>query len=304
VIPELPASVRAIFPFEPHWAEGGGFRLHYVDEGPRTPEAVLLLHGNATWSFLYRNIIPPILAAGFRVVAPDFLGCGRSDHGTSKEEYAIVNHAGRTLATLEQAGVERAVMFLHDWGGPIGLGMAVAKPSLLAGLCLGNTFWGEASSFHRRIGNWRQLHAPVAGAVLLGRRRLFVNAVRISGPPGIDQGAVWEGYRLPFDYHGRADVTLNWPRAISLGPGHPTQPLADAIWEAMPSWNVPVRFAWGDADLVFPIEEQAEAFRRRLPRGAEHPIRIIKGARHFIQEFGPEAIAEETIAVAKEAFGR
>ena len=108
----LPPPVEALFPFEPHWADVGGHRLHYVDEGPRVVEAVVLLHGNPTWSFLYRDVIPHVAEAGFRVVAPDYLGFGRSDHGSSEGEYAIAHHVGRTLATLDAAGVERAVFFL------------------------------------------------------------------------------------------------------------------------------------------------------------------------------------------------
>jgi len=300
MIPELPDDIRAIYPFGPHWVDAGGYTLHYVDEGPHGSDAVVLLHGNPTWSFLYRDVIPRIAAAGVRVVAPDYLGCGRSDHGRREAEYAISHHIARTLATLEAAGVERAVFFCQDWGGPIGLGMALARPGLLAGLVLGNTFWGEASSYHRRIVPWRAIHAPVAGPLLFGRTRTFLNALRLAGPRAIHSGPAWRAYSLPFDVHGGAGSTLAWPRAISLGAGHPTQPLADAIWEEMPHMEVPVRLVWGEDDVVFPAEEQGRAFQERLPRGAEHPMHRIAGGNHFVQEYAPEACAGACIEVAKE----
>jgi haloalkane dehalogenase len=302
VLATLPDAVAALFPYRPHWAEVGGYRLHYVDEGPRTPEAVVLLHGNPTWSFLYRDVIPGIVEAGHRVVAPDYLGFGRSDHSASEAEHAIAHHVGRTLATLDAAGVTRAVLFCQDWGGPIGLGMALARPALLAGLVLANTFWGEASSFQRNVVGWRALHAPLAGALLLKRRRMFTGALRLSGPPEIHDGAAWEGYTLPFDSHADATGPYAFPRAISTGPGHPTHPLARAIWDALPSMDVPTRMLWGDRDAVFTIEEQAVALRDRLPRADEHQLSIIEGARHFVQEYAPESCAVAAVSVAREAF--
>lgn len=301
MIRDLPDAVKAIFPYEPKWAEVAGYRLHYVDEGPRNAEAIVLMHGNPTWAFVYRDFIPPLLEAGYRVVAPDYLGFGRSDHAVAEAEYAIEHHVGRTLATLDQAGVSRAVLFCHDWGGPIGLGMCVARPGLLAGAVCANTFWGVASEWHRRVFPWRTLHAPIAGPLLLGRKRLFVNGLKLSAPPEQTSGAQWDAYTLPFDAHHGPGGTLAFPRAISLGSGHPTQPLADKIWDAMATWDVPVRFVWGDADPVFPTDEQGAAMRERFPRGREHEIVRIAGARHFVQEYAQKECSESLIAVAKEA---
>jgi len=302
MIVELPEEIRELFPFEPHWAEVNGFQLHYVDEGPRSSDAVVLLHGNPTWSFIYRDIIPPIAAAGFRVIAPDFLGAGRSDHGYNEAQYAIEHHISRTLATLDAAGVKRAVFFCQDWGGPIGLGCALARPGLLGGLVLANTFWGEGSVFHHQVFPWRAIHAPVAGPLLFARQPVFLLGLRLSGPPEIHDGPAWRAYNLPREVHGGAGATLPWPRAISVAPDHPTQALADRIWEAMPGMDVPVRFVWGAADAVFPVEEQCEAFRQRLPRGKEYDPVVLPEARHFVQEYAQAEIAEACNLVAEEAF--
>jgi pimeloyl-ACP methyl ester carboxylesterase len=303
VIEDLPAEVGAAFPFAPHWAGVEGFNLHYVDEGPSSRDAVLLLHGNPTWAFLYRKVIPTVAAAGYRVIAPDFLGSGRSDHGTNEWQYQIAHHVRRTLAVLDAAGVERAVMFCQDWGGPIGMGCALARTGLLRGLGLGNTFWGEASEFHRRVFPWRALHGPVVGPLFFNRRRVFVDGARLGMPDSVATDPVAQlAYRLPWQRQGSYLGTLAWPRAISLGPDHPTQPLADALWTALGSWDVPVRFVWGGADPVFPWAEQGEALRDRLPRGREADPVVVVDGRHFIQEFAPDEIAAAMIELAHEGF--
>ncbi len=301
MIETLPREIEKLYPFEAHWVEVGGYRLHYVDEGPRDADAVVLLHGNPTWSFLYREIIPRIVEAGLRVVAPDFLGSGRSDHARSEAEYAIVHHAARTLAVLDHAGVERGAFFLQDWGGPTALGMALVRPRLLAAMVLGNTFWGVSSVYHRRVYPWRTLHAPVAGPLLFGRRPVFIDGARLGMPQSLAPEAL-HAYRLPFEAQRGPGSTLAWPRAIALGPESPTWPLAQRIWEAMPELDVPTRFVWGAADVVFPWKEQGIAMRDRLPRGAEHEPCLVPEGRHFVQEYAPAECAEALVAVAREAF--
>lgn len=298
---ELPSHVRGLYPFESHWAEIGGYTLHYLDEGPADAPVVLLLHGNPTWSFLYREIIPPVVAAGFRVIAPDYLGFGLSDKPTDESVYAIQHHVGRLVGLLDLLDVREAVLFCQDWGGPIGLGAALARPRLAAGLVLGNTFWGEASDFHRRVLFWRALHGPVAGPLLLGRRGMFVNALRLSAPADMAP-AVWDGYAVPFAEAQSRTGTLAFPRAISLGPGHPTHPLAERIRDALPKWDVPVRLVWGERDAVFPYAEQGATFVELLPRATPDRVTIVEGARHFVQEYSPDECAQAAVEVAKEAF--
>lgn len=312
MIRDLPAEVAAIWPYEPRWTEVGGYQLHHVDEGHDASgddsRAVVLLAGNPTWGFLYRDILPPIVDAGFRVLALDYLGMGRSDHAAREEEYGIQHHADRVRAQLRAAGVERAVFFLQDWAGPIGLTAALdahaAGRSLLAGMVLANTFWGEQSQFQRNAMGWRSLHAPVSGALLLKKRRLFTSALKLSGPPNIHDGPEWTAYNLPFDAHSSPGSTYAFPRAISTGEGHPTHGLARRIYDALPTevFDVPTRFVWGDNDAVFTRDEQEATFRERLPRGAEHETVVVAGGRHFVQEYGPQECAEVTIAVAREAF--
>jgi pimeloyl-ACP methyl ester carboxylesterase len=171
----------------------------------------------------------------------------------------------------------------------------------LAGIVLANTFWGEASDFQHRVLFWRALHGPVAGPLLLGRRGMFVNALRLSAPPDMPE-AVWDGYLLPFAEAQSRTGTLAFPRAISMGAGHPTQPLADAILAALPTWDVPVRLVWGDRDGVFPPDEQGAKFIELLPRATSDHMKHIEGARHFVQEYAPTECAQAIFDVASEAF--
>jgi haloalkane dehalogenase len=301
MIAELPAEIAQLFPFDPHWADVGGFRLHYVDEGPPSNRAVVLLHGNPTWSFLYRDIIPAVAAAGFRVIAPDHLGCGRSDHAFAESQYDIAHHTGRLLGLLDAAGVRQAVFFLQDWGSVIGMAAGAAREGLFGGAVAGNAFWGLGSSYHRRTWPWRSLHAAVAGPLIFGRRSVFVDGAAHGMPP--DQpGAVRNAYRMAWEAHHGPGATLAWPRAIDLDGFSPTAPLAAQLWNWMATADVPVRWVWGAADVVFPPAEQFEAMADRLPQGRRYPPIMIDEGRHFIQEWAPQQCAEALIQVAEEVF--
>lgn len=303
MITDLPPEIADLFPFAPHWVDAGGPQLHYVDEGPRSRDAIVLLHGNPTWSFLYRQIIPPVVAAGWRVIAPDHLGCGRSDQASLEDQYAIALHAARLLSVLEHAGVERAVFFLQDWGGPIGMAAGMSKPGLFSGAVLGNTFWGRGSSFHRQAFPWRILHGPLAGPLFFHRSPVFVDGAALGMPPDLPD-AVRRAYRLPWLVNGGGGATLAWPRAIAIDESSPTAPLADVLWEWMARADVPLRWVWGASDVVFPPEEQYEAMASRFPRGREHPPLLVSEGRHFVQEWVPTACAEALLATAEEAFAK
>ena len=183
------------------------------------------------------------------------------------------------------------------------MGCALARPGLLRGLGLGNTFWGQGSKFHHRVFPWRALHGPVVGPLVFNRLPVFVDGAGLGMPADVAADPVVQrAYRLPWDIHGSQLATLAWPRAISLGPDHPSQPLADALWTALGSWDIPVRFVWGGADPVFPWSEQGEALLDRLPRGRDVEPVVVNEGRHFIQEFVPEEIAAAMVELAREGF--
>lgn len=127
------------WPFTPRWFDSSDGRMHYVDEGPRMARPVIMLHGNPTWGYLYRNFIPPLLGAGFRTIVPDHLGFGRSDKPDDPELYRIHRHAARLEALLEALDVHDATVVPQDWGGPIGLAWAARRPERIRSLAILNT---------------------------------------------------------------------------------------------------------------------------------------------------------------------
>src|SRR4051794_37611305 len=133
------------YPFEPHYAELDGLRLHYVDEGSGQP--VVCFHGEPSWSFLYRKMVPPLVAGGLRVICPDYAGFGRSDKPTDRGWYTYDRHLELMTKLLEQLDVRDAIAVVQDWGGPIGLRWAVENEDRVAGLVILNTglFTGRVS---------------------------------------------------------------------------------------------------------------------------------------------------------------
>ena len=130
----------ADFPYAPNYLEWDGLRTHYVDEGPKNAPVALLLHGEPTWSYLYRKMIPPLLAAGYRCVAPDHIGFGRSDKVTNDKWYVIDRHIERLSGLIARLDLQDITVFMQDWGGPIGLINVVETPDRFARLAILNTW--------------------------------------------------------------------------------------------------------------------------------------------------------------------
>jgi len=136
------------WPFEPRWYESPDGRMHYVEEGPRGGRPVVLVHGNPTWGYLYREFIPALVAAGYRAIVPDHLGFGRSEKPSDSELYRVPRHARRLEGLLESLELTGAILVAHDWGGPTGLSWAARHPERIEGLFLINTI---AHSFRREV---------------------------------------------------------------------------------------------------------------------------------------------------------
>ncbi|HPW82871.1 MAG TPA: haloalkane dehalogenase, partial [Rhodoferax sp.] len=126
------------FPYEPHYLDLDGLRIAYIDEGPRDAAPVLLMHGEPTWSFLYRKMIPGLLAAGHRVIAPDLVGFGRSDKPSHKADYSYGNHVAWMVAWMERLDLQHATLFCQDWGSLIGLRMVTHSPERFDRVVLAN----------------------------------------------------------------------------------------------------------------------------------------------------------------------
>ena len=294
---QIPHAVREIYPFESRWIDVQGYRMHYLDEGERSGmPTVVLLHGNPTWSFLYREIIPRIRPS-CRAVAPDYLGMGFSEKPANERLYTLENHTRIITEFIERLGIRNIILVVQDWGGPIGFGYAQTHPENVAGMLIMNTWaWPDPSDFHDSVLPWRMLHAPFTGANFFLRQNVLVerglylstlrNRHRLKGGP------VLEGYRLPFPSPESRIAMLAFPRNIPRREG-------DMNWERMRQMEkelsrlaFPCALLWGEKDIVFP-PSNAFRFEKLIP-DCSAP-RMVPDGSHFIQEDAPEEIAEEIL---------
>lgn len=280
------------WPFEPHYLDVDGLRMHYVDEGPADAEPFLLTHGEPTWSYLYRHWIPRLVNAGYRVIAPDHIGFGRSDKVIDDDWYVIERHVEMQRALIESLDLRRINLFCQDWGGPISLRNACDQPDRYARLFIGNTWLHhEGYEYTDAIRDWRQMATdperlggdmPTGFILTMGVRR-----------PGHDKELLQAGYDAPYTGVESKAGARRFPWCIPFG-----QPEAGgAVWqqrcfEQLQHWDGPVHFVWGDVDLVF-TWEWAQQWAAMIP-GAT--LDAIDGAGHFVQEDGPDDCVAAVLA--------
>src|SRR5215207_3623205 len=173
--PDLSGNFRGTFPFEPRWHESAEVRLHYIDEGPRDAPTLLLLHGNPTWSYMYRRPIAELTARGYRCVAPDHMGFGRSDKPPRLGLYTLRTHIENLGALIDDLDLHDVVLVAHDWGGPIGLGALLDRRDRLRGALLMNTWAWELPSFVPPF--IREFRTEGLGEILALAGNLFVEAI-------------------------------------------------------------------------------------------------------------------------------
>lgn len=271
---------RELFPFESRFVEIDGHRVHYIDEG--SGDVLLMLHGNPTWSFLYRGLIAK-LSDRFRCVALDYPGFGLS---AAAAGYDLLpeSHAAVVRAFVDRLGLERFAPVVQDWGGPIGLGVAGQVPDRVSALVIGNTWaWpvGDDPHFVRfssamggALGGLaiRHLNAFVNVMIPLGTRRRKLSRV--------EMGA----YRIPLDTPERREASHVFPREIVRSAAFLARVEAGLRGLA----GKPVLLCWGDRDIAFREKERAR-FESLFPGAETVPL---PGAGHYVQEDAPEEIAE------------
>lgn len=269
-----------LYPFADHWLDLEGCRIHYVDEG--TGPTLLLLHGNPTWSFLYRELIAR-LRDRFRCVAPDYPGFGMSaappGYGFTPREHAHVLE--RFIQTL---GLRDLVLFVQDWGGPIGLWPAGRDPARVRALVVGNTWaWPVDDDPHfRRFSAF--MGGPIGG-FLIRHLNAFVNVLLPAGCARRKPSrAVMEAYRAPFRDKDRRTPMHVFPREIRASRAF----LAEVETGLASLRDKPALIVWGDKDFAFRARER-ERWEHLLPR---HRTIVLGGAGHYIQEDAPAEIAD------------
>ncbi len=268
--------------YEPRYVEQDGLRMHYVDEGSGAP--VLLLHGEPTWAYLYRRMIPT-LALTARVVAPDYFGFGRSDKPTRVEDYSYDFHYGSLERFVDEIGLRSATIVVHDWSGPIGLRLAVERPDCVSRLVILNTGVGAGRAPSPEWLRFREFVRRVGSDLVPGQ------LVRISclTDPGDE---VIEAYNAPFPTPESKAGVLAFPELVPTEMDHPNAAKMLEVRSALARWERPALVLFSDSDPIF-SPQAAERMAALVPGAG--PAEIVEGAAHFLQEEKGEQIAERIV---------
>ncbi|MCU0729917.1 MAG: haloalkane dehalogenase [Sphingopyxis sp.] len=284
------------YPFAPHYVEvvdpidATPLRLHYVDEGPRDAAPILLMHGEPSWSFLYRKFVPPLVAAGYRVIAPDLIGFGKSDKPADRDDYTYERHVSWMSQWLTGLGLNNITLFCQDWGGLIGLRLVAAFPDRFARVIAGNTGLPIGTGWSEGFERWRAFSQNVetfpTGFILNG------GAVRDLTP---EETAAYDAPYPDESYKGGA---RQFPTLVPVTPEHASVTENNVAWEVLSQFKKPFVTCFSDKDQVTAGGEKI--FIERIPGAQGQPHRIVKDAGHFLQEDKPE----ELVALILEMAGR
>ena len=281
------------FPFEPHYVtvpdgDGGDLRVHYLDEGPADAAPVLLMHGEPTWAYLYRKMVPVLVAAGHRCVVPDLVGFGRSDKPSEQSDYSYARHVDWMRSALFDAlDLRDITLFGQDWGGLVGLRLVAADPDRYARLVVANTGLptGDASPTDAFLA-WQQFSREAEQFPIGG----IINGGCVSDLPAEVIGA----YDAPFPDDSYKAGARSFPSLVPTGSDDPAHDDQVAAWEVLGRFDRPVLCAFSDGD---PITKGGErAFLRGMPGAEGQPHVTIEGGGHFLQEDKGPVVAEVVAA--------
>ena len=298
-----PKWLEPLFPWPQHALAVNGRNMAYIDEGDRSARPVLLLSGNPTWGFLYRDFIQPLAQAGYRAIAPDWIGAGYSDHPRIDSALTFAHHIADLVSFIDQLDLRGFVIVGQDWGGPQGVGAALQRVEKLSALVLMNTwlFTGLVSKFHASPKPWTTWHAPLIGQFLMKRHKVLSH----HGPAATTARGMKDeearAYHHVFDEPDSDHVVLTWPRTIPLREGDRGWADMRAIERRLPELaGVPTLLLWAPADEVFPVEF-AHRLKELLPH-AEGPISFDR-ARHFLQDDRGPDLAKATVEFLNRSCG-
>jgi pimeloyl-ACP methyl ester carboxylesterase len=285
-------SAGGAWPFEPKWFDSEDGRMHYVDEGASDGFPVVLLHGNPTWAFLYRNFIPPLVAAGHRAIAVDHLGFGRSEKPDRPELYTIERHCRRLDALLESLDLRDATVVPQDWGGPIGLWWATRHPERLRGLFILNTFAHRPREKVSLPLPLRLFRTPLVGEVMVKGLDLFKRVFLFRAGVVHHERLTTEvkhAYREPHPSWSSRTPILVFPRQIPSGPEGAVSDLLGEIEQRLERdfRSKPVGIAWAMKDIAFTPDILERAWLNTFP---DATVLRLDDAGHYLQEDAHERI--------------
>lgn len=254
------------YPWQPNYMYIDGLRVHYLDEGQGSAGVMLLLHGEPSWSYLYRNMIPTFLESGYRIIAPDMIGFGKSDKVIDREWYTVDSHVAILQELITKLDLNNITVFVQDWGGPNGLITATEMPDRFERLIVMNTWLHhEEYEYTDALRGWN----------VRSQNRDFTQFVL---PPLPDPA-----YRAPFDSQQATAGALRWPWMLPFAqPEEGAAQRQERAFNALANWNKPAHFFFGDQDQVFTVDWG----RKFSAHVTGSTFDVIEGASHFVQETG------------------
>ncbi|MBI1200858.1 MAG: alpha/beta fold hydrolase [Phenylobacterium sp.] len=276
----------ADWPYAPRYqevvdADGTTLRIHYVDEGPRDGRPVLLMHGEPSWSYLYRKIIAGLVAKGHRAIAPDLIGFGRSDKPAARTDYTYERHVSWMSQWLTALDLTDVTLFCQDWGGLIGLRLVAAYPERFRALVVANTFLPTGTGMTDGFRAWLEFSQNVPempiGGILKGGSGRDLTEAEIAA------------YDAPFPDESYKEGARQFPTLVPVTPEHASVAENIEAWKVLEAFDKPVVTAFSDDD---PVTRGADAqIQARIPGTKGQPHVTLKG-RHFLQEDSPNEIVE------------
>ena len=279
------------YPFVPNYiqiddTQGGELRVHYLDEGEKNGEVVLLMHGEPSWSYLYRKMVPPLVDAGYRAIAVDLVGFGRSDKPAEKSDYTYARHVAWMQRWFEKVDLTNVTLVCQDWGGLIGLRLVAANPDKFARVLAANTFlptgdYDPGESFLA----WKKFSQEVPD---FNSGKIVSGAVTCE----LDEQVI-AAYNAPFPDDSYKAGARQFPMLVPVSLDNPERDANLKAWEVLKQFNKPFLTAFSDSD---PITRGGEMIFQKLVPGTQGQAHTtIKNGGHFLQEDQGEALADVAI---------
>ncbi len=279
------------FDFRPNYHQlPDGLRLHYVDEGPASASPVLMLHGEPTWCYLYRFMIPPVAAAGHRVLAPDLIGFGKSDKLLDRQAYSYAGQVAWLRQWIEALDLRDITLACQDWGSLIGLRLAAEMPDRFSRIVLSNGGLPEGRSISSAFKLWRAFSQnspwfPIARIVQFGTKRRLSAAER-------------QAYDAPFPTEASKAGARAMPALVPVEPDNPAVPDQLRAWDVFRKWTKPFICCFSDGDPI--TRGHDRTVLNRVPGAADQPHATLRGG-HFIQEDDPDGFVRVILGVLNRA---
>lgn len=283
---------RFQYPFQDNYLEVDGVRLHYVDEG--SGPTIVMVHGNTTWSYLYRKMIPPLLTAGYRCVAMDLMGSGLSDQPADESAYTLEKHIQLVTGLIDKLGLQGIITVGEDWGGVIILHYAIEHQDNVRALVILGTLLGPMKlppifNLLFRNGSF--------SSFLTRRLNLFLTMMfRFAGFKRPVDARVMEQYQMPHRTAATRATIAAFPKMIPTSDKHPTAEYLRKIDGALSRWDIPALVMFADKDIAFEVAE-GQRIADMMPDGR---FQVIRNAGHYLQEDAGEEIAERMITFLKD----